>query len=437
MYRLAPSANWRRPISPLLVLLAVLLAVDLLITATRTGILNARYSRLAALSQELDRQVDQALDLIKRRTSLRDSLRLALTLLRFLIAGLVVALIIPLDPAVVPIQILGGLLLLTALAIWLFEFFVERHILRDPESWALRFTPIARAIALIMRPILVLPARLSNLSGEPRQLVTITEDELRSFVDASQREGVLEKDERQMIFSIFEFGDTLVREIMVPRIDIFALDAETPIEKVGDALLETGYSRVPIYKNSIDNIVGLLYAKDLLKIWRTPDQIKSLRELLRPANYVPESKKLDDLLAEMQGGRIHIAIVVDEHGGVAGLVTMEDMMEEIVGEIQDEYDHGEELSYQKAENGDLIFHGRINLDDFNEIMGSDLNSEDADTLGGYLFGCIGRVPKVGEKIEENGLVLTVEQIVGRRVRRVRAQKAEGTKPSQERRSHAK
>ena len=434
----APSANWREPISTnLVVLLVFLLAIDLLITATRTGILNARYSRLAALSQELGRQVDQSLDLVKRRTSLRDSLRLALTLLRFLMAGLVLAIVIPFDPVAVPIQTLGGLLLLIALAIWLFEFFVERRILRDPESWALRLTPFARVIALIMQPILALPARVSNIGGEPKQLVTITEDELRSFVDASQREGVLEKDERQMIFSIFEFGDTLVREIMVPRIDIFALDVETPIDHVGDALLESGYSSVPVYKDSIDNIIGLLYAKDLLKVWRMPQQIKSLRELLRPAYFVPEAKKLDDLLAEMQGGRIHIAIVVDEYGGVAGLVTMEDMMEEIVGEIQDEYDHGEELSYQKADNGDLIFHGRISLNDFNEIMGSDLQSEDADTLGGFLFGRIGRVPKVGEKIEEGGLILTIEQIVGRRVRRVRAQKSVVADPAQERQTDAR
>src|SRR3970040_3003758 len=131
--------------------------------------------------------------------------------------------------------------------------------------------------------------------------------------------------------------------------------------------------------------MGLLYSKDMLKAWRG-GQVNSLRELLRPAHFVPESKKLDELLAEMQSGRMHIAIVVDEYGGVAGLITLEDIVEEIVGEIQDEYDHGEELSYQKEENGDLIFHGRINLSDFNEVMGTDLQSEDADTLGGYLFG---------------------------------------------------
>jgi CBS domain containing-hemolysin-like protein len=415
-----------------------LLAIDLIITATRAGILNARYSRLASLSEERGKKVDQALDLVRRRTSIRDSLRLTLTLLRFLIAGLVLALVVPLEIAVIPIQNLGGLLLLVALLIWLFEFFVERRVLRDPEGWALRLTPLARAVSILMRPLLALPARLSNRGNvEPQQLVTITENELRSFVDASQRQGVLEQDERQMIFSIFEFSDTLVREIMVPRIDIYALDVETAIEEAGDALLESGYSRIPVYQDSIDNIVGLLYAKDLLRVGRAPGPIKSLRELLRPANFVPESKKLDDLLAEMQAARIHIAIVVDEYGGVAGLVTLEDMVEEILGEIQDEYDHGEELSYQKISEGEYVFHGRINLDDFNEIMGSRLSSRDADTLGGYLFSRIGRVPKVGEKMEEGNVILTIEQIVGRRIRRVRAQKSAPAKPAKTRESNAK
>jgi len=434
----APSANWRIQISPLGYLLVLLLIFDLVITATRAGILNARYSRLASLSEEQGIKVDRALDLIKRRASLRDSLRLSLTLLRFLIAGLVLALVIPLETAIIPIQNLGGLLLLIALLIWLFEFFVERRVLRDPEHWALRLSPLARAVSLLMRPLLILPARLSNRGhSEPQQLVTITENELRSFVDASQRSGVLEQDERQMIFSIFEFGDTLVREIMVPRIDIYALDVHTPVDQAVDALLESGYSRVPVFKETIDNIVGLLYAKDLLRVGRAPGAVKSLRELLRPANFVPESKKLDDLLAEMQAGRIHIAIVVDEYGGVAGLVTLEDMMEEIVGEIQDEYDHGEELSYQKVAEGEFIFHGRINLDDFNEIIGSRLSSQDADTLGGYVFNRFGRVPKVGENLEEEGVSMTIEQIVGRRIRRVRARKTVIAKPAKKRESRVK
>ncbi|MBX3048297.1 MAG: HlyC/CorC family transporter [Anaerolineales bacterium] len=408
----------------------------MIVTATRAGLLNARSSRLAAQSEELGLKSEKTLELIRRRASLRDSLRLLLTVLRFLIAGLVLAMVIPLDESVVPLPILAGWLALTSLGIWLVEFFVERRILNDPEGWAVRLTPMAQIVAALMGPLLALPTRLASRSREPQQLVTITEDELRLFVDASQREGVLEKEERRMIFSIFEFADTLVREIMLPRIDIFALDVNTTIDEARSALIETGYSRVPVYSETIDNIIGLLYAKDMLKVWNGGGQTSSLRDLLRNVNFVPESKKLDALLAEMQAGRFHIAIVVDEYGGVAGLVTLEDMMEEIVGEIQDEYDQGEELPYQKISDEEYIFHGRFNLDDFNEIMGSSLSSEDADTVGGFLFNEIGHVPKAGEQWETEGLHLKVEQVAGRRVRRVRARRVANPETSEDNANHA-
>jgi putative hemolysin len=419
-----PSANWRIPISPLVYLLVLLLLIDLIVTATRAGVLNARFSRLSSLSEERGKEVDRALDLLKRRTNLRDSLRLLLALLRFLIAGLVLSFFVPVENSGLSIQMLGGILLLIALGIWLFEFFVERRVLRDPESWALRMSPLARFISLLMKPLLALPILLSTRnSNEPQQLVTITEAELKSFVNASESQGVLEQDERQMIFSIFEFGDTLVREIMVPRIDIFAIDVNLQVSEAGDQLIESGYSRVPVFKDNIDNIIGLLYSKDLLRVWRGRSQGLTLRELVRPANFIPESKKLDELLAEMQAERIHMGIVVDEYGGVAGLVTLEDLMEEIVGEIQDEYDQGEEVTHQQLNENEYLFHGRIPLDDFNEIMQSTLSTEDTDTLGGYIFSRLGHVPKVGEALEEEGLILTVTQIAGRRIRRVRAQRA--------------
>jgi len=388
------------------------------------------------LSEEEGKKADRALELLKRRTNLRDSLRVSLALLRFLMAGLVLSFLFPLRQSNLSPLSLIGILILIGLTIWLSEFFVERRVLRDPEGWALRLSPLARVAALLMKPILAIPLHLSGRGGEPQQLVTITEAELKSFVDASQRQGVLEQDERQMIFSIFKFGDTLVREIMVPRIDIFALDVDTPVQKAGDALMESGYSRVPVYKDNIDHIMGLLYSKDMLKAWRG-GQVNSLRELLRPAHFVPESKKLDELLAEMQSGRMHIAIVVDEYGGVAGLITLEDIVEEIVGEIQDEYDLGEEKSHQKIGEGEYIFHGGIPLDDFNEIMGSALSTEQADTLGGYMFSRMGHVPKVAERLEEDGLALTVEQISGRRIRRVRAMRLPVPNPPEKKKAHAK
>jgi putative hemolysin len=223
---------------------------------------------------------------------------------------------------------------------------------------------------------------------------------------------------------------------MIPRIDMFALEINTPIKEAAEAVLESGYSRVPVYDENIDNIQGLLYTKDMLKVWQEGSQYKSLRDLLRPANFIPESKKVDELLAEMQDQRIHIAIVADEYGGVAGLVTLEDIVEEIVGEIRDEYDQSEEAPYQKISDNEYLFHGRFDLDDFNQLMDASLNTEDADTLGGYIYSRVGRVPRSGESLHEGDLLLTVEQITGRRIRRVRAQRVEILQPSEEETSNA-
>jgi CBS domain containing-hemolysin-like protein len=249
----------------------------------------------------------------------------------------------------------------------------------------------------------------------------MTEDDLRIWVEEDQSNGSLEKGERKMIYSIFQFGETLAREIMVPRIDVVALDIDTPLEEAVQALSKSGHSRLPVYEETIDNIIGLLYAKDLLALRRSKDSpLRAMKDMLRPAYFVPEAKKVDELLAEMQSNRIHMAVVVDEYGGVAGLVTLEDIMEEIIGEVQDEYDQAEEMLYQQVTPDEYVFQGRIDLGDFNEIMGSNLSKETADTLAGFIYGEIGRVPAGGETVAVDGLNLTVEQVTGRRIRKVRA-----------------
>jgi CBS domain containing-hemolysin-like protein len=420
----APFAKWRNPISSLIIILLLIFALNLLLAATRASVLNAQYARLAALSEENGLQVDKALELIKQRANLADSLSLALAITRFSIAALILGLFLP-QQSTLSNQYLFTLLLSMAVLIWLGEFFVERRVRPAPEIWALRLTPLARFISAALSPLLALPLALSRRSnGDDQQLVTITEDELKSLVDTSQREGLLEQDERKMIFSIFQFGDTLAREIMIPRIDMFTLEVNTPLDEAAEAALKSGYSRVPVYSDNIDNIIGLLYTKDMLKVWQEGSEYKSLRELLRAANFIPESKKVDELLAEMQAERIHIAIVADEYGGVAGLVTLEDIVEEIVGEIRDEYDQGEESLSQKISDDEYILHGRLDMDDFNEMMDVTLNTEEADTLGGYIYSRIGRVPRSGEILQEGEIRLTVEQINGRRIRRVRAQRIE-------------
>ena len=221
---------------------------------------------------------------------------------------------------------------------------------------------------------------------------------------------------------------------MVPRIDMLALDVITPLPEAVDALLNSGHSRVPVFEDSVDNTLGLLYAKDLLRVWREGGELVSMRDLLRRAYFVPEAKKVDELLTEMQIQRVHMAVVVDEYGGVAGLVTLEDIVEEILGEIQDEYDEGEEAPYQQLDGGEFLFLGRIDLDDFNDVMTSELPGDEADTLGGFIYSRLGRVPTVGDKVQADNLLLVVEQVSARRIRKVRAlwiprdeQKGEGVR----------
>jgi CBS domain containing-hemolysin-like protein len=399
-----------------------LLLVDLLVAAARSGLLNIRHARLISLRETQEIKVEKTIELVTRRAKLRSTLKLTQAVLRFAMAGIALSLFAPAGSFDLPTSLISVVLLATALAIWLMEFAIERRILKDPEIWAVRLTPLANFLVILLSPILAIPLRLSRSNVLSRNLVTITEDELMSLVDASQKAGEIEKDESEMIHSVFRFDETLVREIMVPRVDILMLDANTPLEKAADVVLESGFSRVPVFQNQIDNVIGMLYTKDMLKVWRKGDGINSLKELLRPAYFIPESKKVDELLDEMQAKRIHISVVVDEYGGIAGIVTLEDIVEEIFGEIEDEFDEEEQEPYQEINEDEYLFEGRIPLDDVNDLMGTNLDAEDADTLGGLIFTRTGDVPKKGKKIREKGLVLIVEQIDGRRIRKVRVKR---------------
>jgi putative hemolysin len=191
-----------------------------------------------------------------------------------------------------------------------------------------------------------------------------------------------------------------------------------------ETVLSAGHSRIPIYQDTIDNVVGLLYAKDLLRCWRDPALAADtgLRGLLRPAHFIPETKKVDELLAELQQQRIHLAIVVDEYGGMAGLVTMEDIVEEIVGDIRDEYDANEEATFERVSDTEYIFDARIDIDEVNELLTLKLPSEDSDSLGGYIYAQLGHVPAPGEKVpnSQGDAQFEVLTVTGRRIRKVRA-----------------
>lgn len=399
--------------------LAALLALDLVLVATRASFLQANTARLISIRDHIDPQAGKTLALLPVSPRMRASMNLSLVLMRFSLAVLCFwganrFLVSSLSAWIVP-----ALLFLALLVFWL-EWMVERTVVRNAEAWALRLTGVAQVLS-VLTWLLLVPLFVKPESDEPmEQANVVTEDELKNLVDAGEIEGIFEQGERRMIFSIFQLGDTLAREIMVPRIDMMALDVMTPLPDAVDSLLATGYSRTPVYEDTVDTILGLLYAKDLLKVWREGSHLESLRQLVRPAHFVPEAKKVDELLAEMQNKRIHMAIVVDEYGGVAGLVTLEDIVEEIVGEILDEYDQGEVALVQEQEDGEFIFLGRVDLDDFNEIMSSNLQEEDADTLGGFIYSRLGRVPVHKEVILVERLELVVEEVSGRRIHKVRA-----------------
>jgi len=396
-----------------------LLALDLFAVASRAAYQQTSHARLLSYKDRTGAQVGRAIDVLLALPRLTASMSLMLVFTRIFLAGFSLYLLFQQFER----DRIGWLfiaLFVIALALFWLEWFVERSVKTNAERWALRLAGFARfGMFVFALPLGPLPISANLQTGSDSSLAEVTEDEVKTLVDAGQETGVFEQDERRMIYSIFELGDTVAREIMVPRIDMQALDVNTSLSDAIDALLTSGHSRVPVYDGTVDNTIGLLYAKELLRAGREENAPTSLRALLRPAYFVPETKKLDELLAEMQSQRIHLAIAIDEYGGVAGLVTLEDIAEEILGEIKDEYDVEEDL-YQKQPEGGFLFSGMIPLDDFNDIMGANISDDDADTLGGYIYRQSGHVPGMGEEIRTGDLLLTVAQVAGRRIKKVSA-----------------
>lgn len=259
----------------------------------------------------------------------------------------------------------------------------------------------------------------------------VTQEDLETIIDTVQETGVLDEDENEMIHRIFEMKDIVVREIMVPRTDIQALEVESPVEDVAKLVVDAGHSRLPVYEGTIDKIVGVVYAKDLLKYWVNKGKDVKLVDVMRPPLFVPETKVISDLLKEMKVERVHIATVVDEYGGTSGLVTIEDILEEIVGDIQDEYDVEEE-EFVEAGEGRYLVDARMDIDEFSEKLGIEIPKEDFDTLGGFLVHMVNKIPVVNERIEYENICFTIADADERRISRVEVlvateEKGKGTK----------
>ncbi len=423
-----------------------LLVIKGVFSATRTALTSARRQTLREQAEEGSHQASLALSVAEDSAHVLSTFRLANLLADFLLAGLIALALLP--PAAAWLarlarievgfsQLIGYLVLLPTSALVIFalaDSLPELIVQRDPAAWALRLARPARLMVAVFRPLVALmhaARRLvtSSREGEVEGASLVTEEEIMTLVDAGEEEGAIEQDEKEMIYSIFQLDETLAREIMVPRIeimvpriDVVALDINTPLEEALDVIIKAGHSRIPVYEESLDHIKGLLYAKDLLEVWNRGLQSVELAALLRPALFVPESKRVSDLLRELQTAKVHMAIVIDEYGGTAGLVTIEDIVEEIVGEIFDEYDEAIEATYEAITPNEYIFDGRIDLDDFNRLLDTNLPTELGDTLGGYIYGQLGKVPEPGETIEAERLRIEVLSVVDRRIRKVRVQR---------------
>lgn len=405
--------------------LAAALILDLLLASARCAFINSRLSQLNTYEEEDLPRAGLAVRVLSDAHRLMLAMRIALTFSRILVIGVALITFLPLqfESGVSGIAIVAGILAGAGLLLGLFEFFLEGIVLRKPERWALRLAPIAAGTVFLSAPIGWLLFHLGSWSsnrGGDRLFTLVTEEEIMTMVDAGEEEGVIEEDEKAMIYSIFQLDNTLAREVMIPRIDIIAFEENTSLREATEIFLSTGHSRAPVFSGSIDNVIGLIYIKDLLASWQLGELDKNISDLLREPYFVPEAKVLDDLLAEMQAKRMHMAVVVDEYGGTAGLVTIEDVVEEIVGEILDEYDFAEELAYEQVGEGVFTFSGGIDIDDVNQITGARVPKETSETLGGLIYSELGKVPVVGETVDVGGLHLVVEEVVGRRIRKIRA-----------------
>ena len=402
--------------------LALLFFLSAFFSGSETAYLAVNRAKIQKLAKEGDPRAQVLLELLRHPNRVLATILVGNNLVNITAASVATSIAIDLFGST-GIGIATGLVTLIVLVFG--EITPKSYATTNAEKVALLVAKPIKVLMKLLSPVVFVLSKLAKLlvksfGGEVKLGPFITEEELKMLVEVGEEVGAIEKDEKEMISGIFEFGETDVKEVMVPRIDMKCISADESIEAARKLILETGHSRIPVYEGSIDNIIGILYAKDLLRYLNSKKaKPKSLREIIRPAYFVPETKKLDDLLREFQQNRVQIAIVVDEYGGTAGMVTIEDILEEIVGEIKDEYDIAEEEQLELIDEKQAIVDARMNIRDVNEALGISLPEEEFDTIGGLLFNTLGRIPSPGDEVEIDGVKLRVERMRGRRILKVR------------------
>ncbi len=429
-----------------LVVVAALILVGSFFAASEIALITVKRHRLQQLVNEGNQSARIAQRLTEDPSRFLATIQIALTFLGFLasafgalsfsgvVAGWIRA--IPIDfirDAAGTIAFIGVTLVVALLSIIVGELVPKTLALSFAERFALTVARPIHLIEQLLSPIVWFVSRLSGVfvraagGKEKPQPGYLSTEELKILVESGSQQGAIEEDEKEMITGVIELANKKVHEVMVPRIGIRAVEADDDLDAVLDVVIRAGHSRVPVYEDSLDNIVGILYAKDMLPYLKRngePPHKIDIRALARTPVYVPETKAVDELLHEMQLAKRHIAIVVDEYGGTAGLITMEDVVEEIVGEIQDEYDVEESLAEQLDADGQLVYRldGRVSMDDLRDLfdMADDEESDEEayDTIGGFIIHREGRIPLPGAELAFHDVKLRVEAADSRRVAKV-------------------
>lgn len=403
-----------------------LIFVKIILTASLSAIITARKSVLRDHAESGNNGAKRAIRLAEDAAPLLATQQLLAIVMNVLITIILTSqvLLTIANSLSGPLQLLvyGLGLILIAMVLMISDSLMFAFVSQRTERLAASLSWLSAWLIRILSPVarvgIAVSGRTVTWMGGTENLHMITAEEIKTMVDAGSEEGVLDDDEKEMIYSIIRFGETLAREVMVPRIDIIALEDNASLQEALDVIIKGGHSRIPVYHETLDNIVGVLYAKDLLKVWQSGTTPDSLLPLLRKANFVPETKPASDLLVELQERKTHLVFVNDEYGGTAGMLTIEDLLEEIVGEIQDEYDTNEEAVYEQINQDEYIFSARVDLDDLNHLLDASIPTDESDTLGGYIFTTLGRVPTINDEIVGHGLVFKVLSINGRRIRKV-------------------
>jgi putative hemolysin len=420
-----------------ILIILVLILINGFFVAAEIAFVSVRRTRLDELAEAGDRGAKRAQVLMRDPGRFLAVIQVAITFLGALASAVAaVSIVTVVSEPLRQITFLAdyadtiALLFVTSIvaivSIVLGELIPKGLALGNPDRIALSVSGPITIFAKIVSPLVAVLVALTKLISkpfgiDPTRTPELSAAEIRLIVEQGSQQGVLEAEEEQMISAVMSLSDSKLHEVMVPRIDIAAIDQEASFDDAVTLVLTEGHSRTPLYKESVDHIVGILYAKDLLRIIAAGGPRPRLRDIMRPALFVPESQAVDDLLNELQRRRVHMAIVLDEYGGTAGLVTIEDLLEEIVGEIQDEFDEEEPMKVI-VRDGEAILDGRADIDEMGELVDPALELEDDeeyDTVGGFVYHRIGRVPVVGDTVAVDPFTITVIKVIGRRVGKVR------------------